>query len=90
MAETVYVICAVASAGCAVLLLRAWLRSRVRLLLWSFWCFAFLALNNTLLVVDLAIVRGTDLSVPRAATALVGLLLLLYGLIYDRGPGGGA
>jgi hypothetical protein len=90
MAETVYVICAATSAGCAVLLLRAWLRSRVRLLFWSFWCFAFLALNNMLLFVDLAVVRGTDLSVPRAATALAGLLLLLYGLIYDRSPGGGA
>ena len=88
MAEAVYVICAVTSAGCAVLLLRAWLRSRVRLLLWSFWCFALLAVNNALLVVDLAIVRGTDLSVPRAASALAGLLLLLYGLIYDREPGG--
>jgi Family of unknown function (DUF5985) len=90
MAEAVYVICAVTSAGCAVLLLRAWLRSRVRLLFWSFWCFAFLAVNNLLLFVDLAVVRSTDLSVPRAATALAGLLLLLYGLIYDRRPGGGA
>ena len=90
MAEAVYVVCAATSAGCAVLLLRAWRHSGVRLLFWSFWCFAFLAVNNTLLVVDLAIVRGTDLSVPRAATALAGLLLLLYGLIYDRGSGGGA
>ena len=90
MAETVYVLCAVTSAGCALLLLRAWLGSRVRLLLWSFWCFAFLALNNTLLFIDLAVVRGTDLSVPRAATALAGLLLLLYGLIYDRSSGGRA
>jgi len=90
MAEAVYVICAVTSGGCAVLLLRAWLRSRVRLLLWSFWCFAFLTVNNVLLFVDLAVVQGTDLSVPRAATALAGLMLLLYGLIYDRGPGAGA
>ncbi len=88
MAEVVYVLCALTSAGCALLLLRAWRRSRVRLLLWSFWCFAFLAVNNVLLVVDLAVVTGTDLSVPRAATALAGLVLLLYGLIYDRGTGG--
>ena len=88
MAEAVYVLCAATSLGCAALLLRSWRRNRVRLLLWSFWCFAFLALNNALLVVDLAIVTGTDLSVPRAATALAGLLLLLYGLIYDRPFGG--
>jgi hypothetical protein len=89
MAEAVYVLCAVTSAGCAWLLLRGWRRSRVRLLLWSFWCFAFLAVNNALLVVDLAIITDTDLSVPRAATALTGLVLLLYGLIYDRPAGSG-
>ena len=90
MAETVYVLCALTSAGCAVLLLRAWLRTRVRLLLWTFWCFALLAVNNVLLVVDLTIVTGTDLSVPRAASALAGLLMLLFGLVYDRAGGDGA
>jgi hypothetical protein len=87
MAEAVYVLCAAASATCAWLLWRAWTSTRVRLLFWSFWCFALLAANNALLVVDLAIVTGTDLSVPRVASALAGLLLLLYGLIYDRAGG---
>lgn len=87
MAEAVYVLCAATSAGCAVLLLRAWLRTRVRLLFWSLWCFALLTVNNILLVVDLAIVTGTDLSVPRTASALAGLLLLLFGLVYDRAGG---
>ena len=84
MAEAVYVLCAVTSAGCAVLLWRAWMRSRVRLLLWSFLCFALLTANNVLLFVDLALVTGTDLSVPRAGSALAGLLMLLFGLVYDR------
>ncbi|HEV2062033.1 MAG TPA: DUF5985 family protein [Solirubrobacteraceae bacterium] len=87
MAEAVYVLCAVTSAGCALLLLRGWLRTRVRLLFWSSWCFALLTVNNVLLVVDLAILTGTDLSIPRTASALAGLLLLLYGLIYDRAEG---
>lgn len=90
MAEAVYVLCALTSAGCAVLLLRAWLRTRVRLLFWSSWCFVLLTVNNVLLVVDLAIVTGTDLSVPRTTSALAGLLLLLFGLIYDRAGSGPA
>lgn len=87
MATVVYVLCAATSIACAALLLRAWSRQRVRLLLWSSACFVMLALNNVLLVVDLALVRGTDLSVWRAATALAGLALLLYGLVFDTGRG---
>ncbi len=83
MATAVYILCASASTACAVLLLRAYRRSGVRLLLWSFFCFAMLAVNNMLLVVDLAVIEDTDLSIPRTATALAGLVLLLYGLIYD-------
>ena len=35
MAAAVYVLCALTSLACAVLLLRAYLRRKVRLLLWS-------------------------------------------------------
>jgi len=83
MATAIYVLCAITCLVCAVLLGRAWRRNPVRLLLWSFFCFAMLSVNNILLVVDLSIVEGTDLSVWRAATGLAGLGLLLYGLIYD-------
>lgn len=84
MAEAVYLLCAATSTACAVLLLRASLRQRTRLLLWSSLCFAFLALNNTLLFVDLIIVPDTlDLSIWRSITALVGVGLLLFGLIWE-------
>jgi hypothetical protein len=83
MATAVYILCASTSTACAILLLRAYRRNRVRLLLWSFLCFAMLAVNNMLLVVDLAVIEDTDLSIARTATALTGLVLLLYGLIYD-------
>jgi len=85
MATAIYVLCALTSVACAGLLLRAWLAGRVRLLLWSTICFALLAVNNVLLVVDLAVVPGMDLSALRTATALAGLLALLYGLVYDTG-----
>ena len=88
MAEAVYVLCALTSAVCAVLLTRAWLATHVRLLLWSAICFGLLTLNNVLLVVDLVFLEDTaDLSTVRAASGLAGLLVLLYGLIYDRSPG---
>jgi Family of unknown function (DUF5985) len=82
------VLCAAASALCAVLLWRAWARSRARLLLWSALCFTLLTLNNVLLFVDLVVVTDVDLSEVRTGSGLLGLLVLLYGLIYDRRPGG--
>ena len=85
MAEVVYVLCALTSAVCAALLTRAWLATHVRLLLWSALCFVLLTLNNVLLVVDLVFLDDTtDLSELRTATGLAGLLVLLYGLVYDR------
>lgn len=89
MAELVYVLCAVTSGACAVLLWRAWARARARLLLWSAACFTLLTANNVLLFVDLVVIDGVDLSEARVGTGLAGLLVLLYGLIYDRRPGAG-
>lgn len=82
MIQLVYVLCALTSIACAVLLLRGFFRTRVRLLLWSGLCFVGLALNNALLVVDEnALV--TDLSNLRTLPALAGVALLVYGLIWD-------
>jgi hypothetical protein len=84
MAEAVYLLCAATSLACAVLLLRGYLRQRTRLLLWSSFCFVLLALNNALLFVDLIVVPvNLDLSVWRSATALVGVSVLLFGLIWE-------
>ena len=71
------------SVACAVLLLRAYLRTRTRLLLWSGLCFAGLALNNVVLVVDLIVVPDTDLSTWRLVPAAAGMVLLVYGLVWD-------
>jgi hypothetical protein len=83
VATVVYVLCAVTSCLCAVLLLRGFLASRTRLLLWSALCFCFLAANNVLLVFDKVIVTGTDLQLARAVTGAVGVAVLLYGLIWE-------
>ena len=83
MAEAVYILCALTSLACAVLLLRGYGRSRTRLLLWSGLCFVWLAVSNVLLFLDLVIFPEGDLAFWRSASALVGIGTLLYGLIWD-------
>jgi hypothetical protein len=89
MAEAVYVLCALTSLACAVLLMRGYLRTRARLLLWSSLCFVCLTLNNLLLFADKVVfpevsnVLGVPFAIWRAAVALLGLGLLLFGLIWE-------
>ena len=82
MATAIYVLCALTSLACALLLLRGYRHNQVPLLLWSSLCFFGLALNNTLLFIDLSVVPAVDLSVWRSVPALVGVGFLIYGLIW--------
>lgn len=84
MAETIYTLCTLTSLACAWLLLASYRRTGHRLLFWSGLCFAGMTLNNLLLLLDKVAFPGTDLRTARLATALVALLLLLYGLIYEK------
>jgi hypothetical protein len=84
MAEAVYVLCAVTSLVAAWLLLRSFVHTRVRLLLWSGLCFVGLGLNNVLLFFDKVVAPDVDLSVVRLLPALAGLMLLLGALIWER------
>lgn len=79
----VYALCALTSAACAVLLLRGYRRSGVRLLLWSGLCFLGLAINNILLFIDVRVVPDVDLSLWRTIPAVAGVAILLYGLIWE-------
>ncbi|AUX26463.1 membrane protein [Sorangium cellulosum] len=83
MAAAVYILCALTSAACTALLLRGYAKRKVRLLLWSGLCFAGLTANNILLFVDFVLIPDIDFSPLRHLTALIGLSLLLYGLIWD-------
>jgi hypothetical protein len=84
MAAFVYVLGALITLLCAVLLLRGYARGRKRLLLWSGLCFAGLAVSNTLLFVDLELLStSVDLYRLRLATAAAAMLLLVYGLIWE-------
>jgi hypothetical protein len=83
MGGVIYVLCAATSSLCAALLVRGYCARRTPLLLWASLCFAFLAVNNLLLVADMIIFPHTDLAVWRSGSALVGLMLLVYGLVEE-------
>ena len=82
MGPTVYVLGALTTLLCALLLLRGYFRSKKRLLWWSGLCFVGLTISNSLVFVDLILFPNVDLYRLRLATAAIALLLLLYGLIW--------
>lgn len=84
MNEAVYLMCAITSVFCAILLYRTYRIRPSQLLLWSSICFAGLCLNNILLFVDLVLTGPTyDLSMVRLSLAFVSSAVLVFGLIWD-------
>jgi hypothetical protein len=86
VAAAVYVLCALTSLACAILLLRAYHARAVRLLLWSGLAFVGFALGNVMLVVDRVITGpDVDLALWRSLPVLAGLAVLIYGMVWDAG-----
>ena len=81
----VYVLCFLTSTACAWLLGRSYSKSGVRLLFWSSICFALLAANNLVLVIDLVIwpTPEVDLRLPRLLLALAAVGSLIWGFVWD-------
>ncbi len=84
MSETIYILCALTSFACAWLLFRAYGQSRHRLLFWSGMCFAVMTVNNLILVLDKVVFPDVDFLILRQVTALIAVMLLLFGLIYEK------
>ena len=84
IAGAVYLLCFGTALACAVLLLRAYQRRRIRLLLWCGLFFAASSIENAILFVDLVVI-GPDinLTVVRRSVAMLGMALLLYGLTVE-------
>ena len=68
---------------CAGLLIRSWLKTRTRLLLWTAASFVFLAMNNFFLLADTTLLPDVDFSVLRIGAALLGIVILIFGLVWE-------
>lgn len=79
----VFLLCFATSVVCLVLLIRAYLNSKSRLLFWAAACFVLLAINNGLMFLDMVIVPDDDLRLIRHLSALAAISTLLYGFIWD-------
>lgn len=79
----VYVLCFLTSVVCAGLLVRSYLRTRARLLLWSAVSFVCLAINNFFVVGDMVLFPDMNLLPFRYAAALSGIGVLIYGFIWE-------
>lgn len=82
-ASSVYVLCFIASAACALLLARSYRRTGARLLLWACLCFIALAANNLTLIADLIVLPAHDLKLLRLSFSLVAVSVLLFGFVWD-------
>jgi hypothetical protein len=83
LAIAVYLLCALTSLACAILLLRGYQQRKVKLLLWSGLAFVGFALGNIMLVADAVTGPSLDLSLFRSLPVLAGLVVLIYGLVWD-------
>jgi len=81
MAATVYLLSALTSLACTVLLWRAHRASGIRLLLWSCYFFGGLTLENIFLILDMLVFPQHDLKSTRILIALSSWTVLLLGLI---------
>lgn len=83
MAYTIFMLCAASALAAAVLLLKAWRRTRLRMLLWSGACFVGLTATNVLLMFDKIVFTTVDLTPLRLSIGLLSVLLLVVGLMLE-------
>jgi hypothetical protein len=84
VSEALYIITILTTLLCSVLLLRAWVRTRKGLLLWSGLCFIGLTIDNILVLADMLLFPSVDLFTYRLASAAISISVLLFGLVWER------
>jgi uncharacterized protein DUF5985 len=79
----IYLLCVITSLLCAYLLLRAYHRTRTKLLIWSALCFVLLAVNNLVVAIDVLLLPDIDLTIVRLGASLLAVSVMLYGFIWE-------
>ncbi len=83
MPGLVYLLCAATSFLCAALLCRGFVRTGVRLLLYSGICFVGFTIDNIVLYLDVIVIPEIDISLIRRLPGLLALVVLLFGLVWE-------
>ena len=83
IATTVYILGALVTLACSVLLMRGYIHGRQKLLLWSGLCFFGLSLSNVFVFCDLVAFPDINFYPTRLFTAAIAMLLLIFGLIWE-------
>ncbi|HEX4051979.1 MAG TPA: DUF5985 family protein [Steroidobacteraceae bacterium] len=83
IAAIIYCACGLTSGGCAWLLARGYRASGTRLLFWAALCFVGLTIDNIVLFIDLVLAPSLDLFYWRTIPAAAGLIVMIYGLIWE-------
>ena len=83
MTAALYILTCITTLLCATLLLRAFVKVRKRLLLWSGLCFVGLTISNILVIADLLLFPTIDLYTYRLGATAVSMGFILYGLIWE-------
>lgn len=84
MALALYIVTILTTLFCSVLLLRAYVRVRRGLLLWSGLCFVGLTVDSILVLADMMMFPSLDLYHWRLASVAVSVSLLAFGMIWER------
>jgi hypothetical protein len=79
----IYLLCLATSMICAYLLVRSYMNTRTKLLLYVASCFVLLAANNLLVVIDLVILPSVDLIPFRQLAAIAAVGVLLIGFVWE-------
>ena len=79
----VYMFSFVTCADCAALLVRSWLKTQTRLLLWIAISFTLLAVNNFFLFADTTLFPAVELGPYRTISAVAAVSVLIFGLIWE-------
>lgn len=79
----VYSLGVITSIACALLLIRAYTRTRTRLILFSAIAFVLLAINATLVFIDIFWPPSGNLLPYRQAVSIGAVMVLIYGFLWE-------